>query len=128
MMPMTIVAALPTAAGQQRGAHGVAFNILLIGLVAFLTVVDLFATQAILPALTRTYATTPAVMSFAVNANTIGMALAGLAMAVIGRRIDRRLGILLSLVLLSIPTLLLSTMPEIPVFTALRIMQGLCMA
>src|SRR5262249_13736643 len=70
----------------------------------------------------------PAVMSFAVNASTIGMAVAGLAMAVVGRRIDRRLGILLSLVLLSIPTLLLSTMPSIPVFTALRILQGLCMA
>jgi MFS transporter, YNFM family, putative membrane transport protein len=86
-------------------------NALLIGLIAFLTVVDLFATQAILPALARTYATTPAVMSFAVNACTIGMAVAGLAMAVVGRRIDRRIGILLSLVLLSIPTLLLSTMP-----------------
>jgi predicted MFS family arabinose efflux permease len=128
MMPMTIVAALPTAAGQQRGAHGVAFNILLIGLVAFLTVVDLFATQAILPALTRAYATTPAVMSFAVNASTIGMAVAGLAMAVVGRRIERRRGILLSLLLLSLPTMLLSAMPSIPVFTILRILQGLCMA
>ena len=68
-------------------------------------------------------------MSFAVNACTIGMVVAGLAMAVVGRRIDRRIGILLSLVLLSIPTPL-STMPArcgIPVFTALRILQGLCM-
>ena len=127
MMPMTLVAALPATVDQKRGAR-VLLNTLLIGLIAFLTVVDLFATQAILPALARAYATTPAVMSFAVNASTIGMAVAGLAMAVAGRRIDRRLGILLSLVLLSIPTLLLSTMPGIPVFTALRILQGLCMA
>jgi len=49
-------------------------------------------------------------------------------MAMVGRRIDRRLGILLSLVLLSIPTLLLSTMPSIPVFAVLRVLQGLCMA
>ena len=127
MMPMTLVAALPAPVDQKHGAHAL-LNTLLIGLIAFLTVVDLFATQAILPALARAYATTPAVMSFAVNATTIGMAVAGLAMAVVGRRIDRRFGILLSLVLLSIPTLLLSTMPGIPVFTALRILQGLCMA
>ena len=127
MMPMTLVAALPTPVDQPRGAR-VLLNTLLIGIIAFLTVVDLFATQAILPALTRAYATTPAAMSFAVNASTIGMAVAGLAMAAVGRRIERRLGILLSLLLLSIPTLLLSTMPSIPVFTALRILQGVCMA
>jgi predicted MFS family arabinose efflux permease len=127
MMPMTLVAALPVPVDQKHGAHAL-LNTLLIGLIAFLTVVDLFATQAILPALARAYATTPAVMSFAVNASTIGMAVAGLAMAMVGRRIDRRLGILLSLVLLSIPTLLLSTMPSIPVFAVLRVLQGLCMA
>ena len=123
MMPMTLIAALPVPVDQKHGAHAL-LNTLLIGLIAFLTVVDLFATQAILPALARAYATTPAVMSFAVNASTIGMAVAGLAIAVVGRRIDGRLGILRSLVLLSIPTLLLSTMPGIPLFTALRILQG----
>jgi predicted MFS family arabinose efflux permease len=127
MMPMTLVAALPAPVDQPGGAR-VLLNTLLIGIIAFLTVVDLFASQAILPALARAYATTPAAMSFAVNASTIGMAVAGLAMAAVGRRIERRLGILLSLALLSIPTLLLSTMPSIPVFTALRILQGLCMA
>jgi MFS transporter, YNFM family, putative membrane transport protein len=101
---------------------------LLIGLTAFLTVVDLFATQAILPALTRAYATTPAMMSFAVNASTIGMAASGLAVALAGRRINRKCGIMLSLALLSLPTLLLATMPSLPLFAALRIMQGLCMA
>ena len=44
-----------------------------IALTAFLTVVDLFATQAILPALTSAYGVTPAAMGFAVNASTIGM-------------------------------------------------------
>ena len=52
-----------------------------IGLTAFLTVVDLFATQAILPALTRAYGVTPAEMGFAVNATTVGMAAGGLAVA-----------------------------------------------
>ena len=61
-----------------------------IGLAAFLTVVDLFATQAILPALTRAYGVTPAVMGFAVNASTIGMAVGGLAVGLFGRSIDRK--------------------------------------
>jgi YNFM family putative membrane transporter len=99
-----------------------------IGLTAFLTVVDLFATQAILPALTAAYGVTPAAMGLAVNSTTIGMALGGLGVALFGRSIDRRRGILLSLALLSVPTALLATMPGLPVFTALRIVQGLCMS
>jgi len=99
-----------------------------IGLTAFLTVVDLFATQAILPALTQAYGVSPATMGFAVNASTIGMAAGGFAVALFGRRLDQRRGILLSLAILSIPTALLATMPSLPVFTALRIVQGVCMS
>jgi len=99
-----------------------------IGLTAFLTVVDLFATQAILPSLTRAYGVTPAAMGFAVNASTIGMAVGGLAVGLFGRSIDQRRGILISLAVLSVPTLLLATMPALPVFTLLRVVQGLCMS
>jgi MFS transporter, YNFM family, putative membrane transport protein len=99
-----------------------------IALTAFLTVVDLFATQAILPALTKAYGVTPAAMGFAVNASTIGMATGGLAVALFGRALDRRLGILASLALLAVPTALLATLPGLPVFTLLRILQGLCMS
>ena len=99
-----------------------------IGLTAFLTVVDLFATQAILPSLTAAYGVTPAAMGFAVNASTIGMAIGGLAVGLVGRSIDQRLGILVSLAFLSVPTLLLATMPALPLFTLLRVVQGLCMS
>ena len=99
-----------------------------IGLTAFLTVVDLFATQAILPSLTVAYGVSPAAMGFAVNASTIGMAAGGLAVALFGRRIDRRRGILIGLALLSLPTALLAAMPDLPLFTALRVVQGLCMS
>ncbi|WP_395713065.1 MFS transporter [Reyranella sp.] len=99
-----------------------------IGLTAFLTVVDLFATQAILPALAQAYGVSPAEMGFAVNATTIGMAAGGLAVALLGRRLDRRRGILASLALLALPTALLATMPDLPLFTLLRIAQGLCMS
>ena len=95
---------------------------------AFLTVVDLFATQAILPSLTRAYQVTPAAMGFAVNSSTIGMAVAGLVVSLFSQRIDRRVGILISLALLSIPTALLAIAPDLTTFTVLRIAQGLCMA
>ncbi|MDX1424704.1 MAG: MFS transporter [Kiloniellales bacterium] len=99
-----------------------------IGLTAFLTVVDLFATQAILPTLTAAYGVTPAAMGFAVNASTIGMAIAGLAIAIFSSRIDRRRGVLVSLILLSIPTALLAVAPDLLTFTALRIAQGIFMS
>ena len=99
-----------------------------IALIAFLTVVDLFATQAILPALTRAYGVSPAVMGNVVNAATFGMALAGLAVAFLGMGIDRRRWICIALAVLAIPTTLLSFMPGLVLFTALRIAQGFCMA
>jgi MFS transporter, YNFM family, putative membrane transport protein len=101
---------------------------LVVATMAFLTVADLFAAQAILPELVRGYAVTPAAMSAAVNASTIGMAAGGLGIALFGQRLDRRRGILLSLGLLTIPTLLLATLPSPPIFTILRICQGLCMS
>jgi predicted MFS family arabinose efflux permease len=101
---------------------------LVIGLTAFLTVVDLFATQAILPSLTKHYNVTPAAMGFAVNASTMGMAIAGLVVGFLSQHIDRRLGILMSLVVLAIPTTLLAVAPNLTVFTVLRVLQGLCMA
>ncbi len=101
---------------------------LLIGLIAFLTVVDLFATQAILPSLRMHFGVTPASMSVAVNASTIGMAIAGLLTALFSGRINQRSGIVASLAILAVPTLLLAHAPDLGTFTALRIVQGLCMA
>ena len=107
---------------------GVVLRSLVIGLTAFLTVVDLFATQAILPSLTRHYGVTPAAMGLAVNASTMGMAIAGLVVGFFSPHIDRRFGILVSLVVLAVPTALLASAPNLTVFTFLRITQGLCMA
>ncbi len=101
---------------------------LLVGLIAFLTVIDLFGTQAILPALARSYGVTPAAMGFAVNATTMGMAVACLGVAYFSHRIDRRRGVLVSLTVLAIPTALLAIAPDLATFTVLRIAQGVCMA
>src|SRR3954466_7271055 len=127
---MTVISAEIYSATRTKQGHspGVLLRSLVIGLTAFLTVVDLFATQAILPSLTRHYNVTPAAMGFAVNASTMGMAVAGLVIGFLSPHIDRRLGILLSLILLAIPTTLLASAPDLTVFTILRIAQGLCMA
>src|SRR6266581_1970959 len=101
MMDTNVAGVSPHMAASHDG-EGAILRTLVIGLTAFLTVVDLFATQAILPSLVRAYHVTPAAMGFAVNASTIGMAAASLLVALFSRRIDRRLGILVGLALLSI--------------------------
>ena len=59
---------------------------LLIAAIGFLTLVDLFATQAILPSLAQSYGVTPAQIGVAANASTLGMAVAGIALLVAGPR------------------------------------------
>jgi YNFM family putative membrane transporter len=121
-----------TTAGAAAMREGVgmprAGRQLVIVLLAFLTVVDLFATQAILPSLALHYAVTPAAMGLAVNASTLGMAIAGLLVALLSPRLDRRRGVALSLLVLSVPTALLAVAPGLLPFAVLRVMQGLCMA
>lgn len=99
-----------------------------IALIAFLTLVDLFAAQAIIPTLAREYAVSASTMGVAANASTFGMAAAGLAVALFGRNIDRRDGIWASLALLAIPTSMLAFTHDIAVFAVLRVAQGVCMA
>lgn len=99
-----------------------------IALLAFLTLIDLFGAQAILPSLTEAFGVDAATMGFAVNASTFGMAVAGLVVAYFSRKIPRRTGIAVSLALLSVPTFLLGMVDDITVFTALRVAQGVFMA
>ena len=101
---------------------------LTIGLIGFLTLVDLFAAQAILPSLAQNYGVSPSEIGVAANASTIGMAIAGLLAGALAGRLERRRGIWLSLALLAIPTFLLASAPNLTIFALLRIVQGLCMA
>src|SRR5262245_19117426 len=126
-MSAQATAATADLPADHRSA-GVLLRAVVIAVIAFLTVVDLFATQAILPSLARAYQVSPAAMGVAVNASTMGMAAAGLAVALFSRRIDRRRGILASLAVLAVPTALLALAPDLVSFTVLRVCQGLCMA
>ncbi|MGF1456645.1 MAG: MFS transporter [Alphaproteobacteria bacterium] len=100
----------------------------MLGLISFLTLVDLFAAQAMLPDLAQAFGVDAAAMGAAANASTFGMAVAGLAVAFLARRISRRHGIWIALALLAIPTTLLATTDDLTTFTLLRIAQGLCMS
>ncbi|MEX0408284.1 MFS transporter [Aquibium sp. LZ166] len=118
----------PPASGRFRMAAADGWRYGVITLIAFLTLVDLFAAQAILPSLVEAFGVSRAAMGFAVNASTFGMALASLGVAFFGRSIDRRNGIWISLVVLAVPTSLLAFTHDLTVFTLLRVAQGLCMA
>jgi YNFM family putative membrane transporter len=100
----------------------------LMGVMGFLTLVDLFAAQALLPLLVETYGTTPAAMGAAVNASTFGMAGAGLVVALISHRLPRAQGVWIALAVLALPTMLLAFAPGLAAFTALRAVQGVFMA
>ena len=101
---------------------------MLIAVIGFLTLVDLFATQAILPSLAETYQVTPSKIGLAANASTIGMAISGLLVGVVSGAVERKRAIALSLALLSVPTALLAFAPSLTVFALLRVIQGLFMA
>jgi predicted MFS family arabinose efflux permease len=101
---------------------------LLIAVIGFLTLVDLFATQAILPSLAVEYGVSPSQIGVAANSTTLGMAVAGLLVGAFSANIERKRAIMLSLLLLAIPTAALAYAPNLGVFSLLRITQGLFMA
>src|ERR1700730_2440266 len=79
--------------------------------------------------------TTLAAFAFAVRRDLLAMtqgadtrACPAIVVSLFSHLINRRLGILISLSVLSIPTALLAVAPDLSAFTALRIAQGLCMA
>ncbi len=121
---MTAAAAI-VPPGSRTG-HGV--SPWTVGLIGFLTLVDLFATQAILPTLAALYGVKPSAIGLAANASTLGMAVAGLLAGVFGERLERRRAIVVALAALALPTLALSVAPSLAVFAVLRVAQGLCMA
>ena len=109
-------------------ALAVTFQGAVIALTAFLTLIDLFAIQAILPSLAKRYAVSPSDIGAAANACTLGMAVASLITAMLSRHIDRRAGIAISLALLAVPTAALGFVDNLTTFTLLRVLQGCLMA
>jgi predicted MFS family arabinose efflux permease len=117
--------ALPIAPPMPRLS---ASRTVLIAVIGFLTLVDLFATQAILPSLAQVYRVMPSEIGVAANASTLGMAIAGLLAGAFTGTIERKRAISVSLLLLSVPTAMLAFAPNLQVFALLRVVQGLFMA
>jgi predicted MFS family arabinose efflux permease len=101
---------------------------LLIAVIGFLTLVDLFATQAILPSLAKAYGVMPSEIGVAANASTLGMAVAGLLVGVFSASVERKRAIGISLLLLSVPTAGLAFVSDLTLFALLRVAQGIFMA
>lgn len=100
----------------------------IIAIVSFLTLIDLFGSQALLPRLVLAFEADAAAMGLAVNAAAFGMAISGLVVAWFADRIDRKRGIWISLACLSVPTALLGVVDDVTLFLALRVAQGVFMA
>ncbi len=126
-MNTNTLAPTPPMTDAQHAAAAL-WRSVVIGLIGFFTLVDLFAAQAIVPTLAAAYGVSPSAMGFAVNTSTIGMAISGLVVALIGRRINQKAGIWVSLVLLAVPTTLLASAPDLTTFAWLRVLQGIFMA
>ncbi len=100
----------------------------IVAIVSFLTLIDLFGSQALLPRLVAEFGTDPGTMGLAVNAATLGMAVSGLAVAWFADRIDRKRGIWISLACLAVPSFLLGLVDDVWLFLVLRVAQGVFMA
>jgi YNFM family putative membrane transporter len=125
---MSVVQSRQIADLHAAGRPSATLRTVVVGVIGFLTLVDLFAAQALLPTLAKTYHVAPSAMGVAVNAGAFGMAAAGLIVALFSHRLPRRAGVAVALALLAIPTLGLAFAPNLAAFTGLRIVQGLCMS
>lgn len=122
-MPFVVSEAL-----RGDGRRDVLRRFIIVALVSFLSLIDLFGSQALLPQIIAEYGTEPGLSGIAVNAATLGMAITGLLVAWFADRIDRKRGIWICLALLSLPTAMLAMIDSIWVFLVLRVLQGAFMA
>ena len=100
----------------------------LFGLTALTSLIDLFAPQSILPLLSKSFACSPALMSMAVNAATLGMIVGAAMTFALARGFSRRTGLVGSLAMLTVLTALIPLASSLAMFAALRFAQGVAMA
>jgi MFS family permease len=98
--------------------------IMLAGVAAFL---NLYATQPLLPMFAHVFAASKAAVGMTVSAATIGVALSAPFCGLIAERAGRKRVIVMSTLLLAIPTLMASTSTSLTMLIVWRFLQGLVM-
>lgn len=118
-------AALPDAISRDRHPlhplRGVV-GVFVCGLVAFLT---LYATQPLLPLLEDLFHASKSAVGWTVSASTLGVAVAAPLLGTFTERMNRKRVILISIVLLAIPTSAAATSSSLGWLIFWRLLQGL---
>ncbi len=99
--------------------------LLALGLAGFCAFLNVYVTQPLLPLFREVFGISSARAALTVSAPTLAVALASPFVGLLGDRAGRRRLIVLSLFLLSVPTLLAATAPSIDALIAWRFAQGL---
>lgn len=123
--PSSASAALPPAA--QTTGHPLAplpgvVGVFVCGLVAFLT---LYITQPLLPLLETLFHASKSAVGWTVSASTLGVALAAPLLGIFTERMSRKRVILISILLLAIPTCAAATSSSLGWLVFWRFLQGL---
>ncbi len=113
----------------ERTMHsGSAWPTVLMGLASSFTLADLFAPQAITPAIGASFHQTPQATGVAVNAAVLGMAASGLLSSLFADRLNRKAVIVGSLLALCLPTVFIGYASGLLSFAGWRAVQGCLMA
>jgi YNFM family putative membrane transporter len=102
-------------------------RVVMVTLTGFCVFLNVYATQTLLPLLTRLFDATKLKASLTVSATTIGIALAAPIVGLLAERIGRRRTMAGSVALLTLPILLAATATSLDSLIAWRFVQGLVM-
>lgn len=115
----------PTGLSDWFAAHRRTLAIALVGFCAFL---NLYTPQPLLPLFTHMFDASKAMVSLAVSATTIGVAIAAPWVGALADRVGRKWVIIPALLLLTLPTFLAATANGLPQLIVWRFLQGPLMA
>ncbi len=112
---------------SARGAHGSDMRALAVGLAGFTAFLDLYATQGILPLLSRTFGVSALEASSTVSATTTAVALAAPFIGPVADVLGRKRVIVTAALGLTLPTLLAASSSTLHELGVWRFVQGLFM-
>lgn len=99
-------------------------GMLAISFAGFCTFLDLYATQPLLPLFETLFHASKAQAGLTVSASTVAVALMAPFVGALGDRARRKNVIVLTIVVLAVPTLLAATSPDLDALTLWRFLQG----